>query len=112
MYKIGNTNDFFPVRGVSQSKRENLALNPSYFKIDDRSFGDHVNFLVEYSKSLSFFNEQNRYEGSWEEFFANDPTIKLVQLLNIDISGLQEEFNNSFVAVSYTHLTLPTTPYV
>lgn len=104
MYDVKNTNRFFSVRGVSQSDRINAALLPDYFKIEDRNINDLVSFLIKYSELLTYFNEQNNYDGNWESFFKNDPTISLISLAGIETQKLQMFFKQHYgIATNSNH---------
>ena len=45
-------------------------------------------------------------------FYDKNPVGRLVTRVTTDVDALNEMFTSGVVSVSYTHLTLPTTPYV
>ena len=67
---------------------------------DDR---DEVEEIIE-EKKVEEIIEQPKYESSASGIYAGPAVRKLAREFGIDL--------NQIIAVSYTHLTLPTTPYV
>ncbi|MGA1870245.1 MAG: baseplate J/gp47 family protein [bacterium] len=76
--------------GTSQHDKLIPALQPEYVSVEERSIVDLLRYAREYAKKLSFYNEENKVEGSWSSFldflddeeeiakfaeFAKDPDI-------------------------------------
>ena len=50
--------------GISQAERYPLALQPDYFKIDERDMDDMLRFVVELSKHFNYYNLNNQIEAT------------------------------------------------
>lgn len=61
--------------GVNQSGRLLPALEPSYIVPDERSLLDLVQFTLDYSDAVSYFDLQNRRLGTWRPFLLDDPVF-------------------------------------
>ena len=65
--------DFLPFRrGTSQQERQNKALAPDYFQVDERSLKDLLEFAQQYAQSLLFYNERLEAEGDWGPFLEGN----------------------------------------
>jgi hypothetical protein len=78
--------------GTSQKERLTKALLPENAKIDDRKIEDILAFATEYSKLINYYNTENRPEGDWSCFYANDPCIQLALLATIDTDSIEAAF--------------------
>ena len=78
--------------GVSQKERYNHFLNPDYFKIDEFDFKQFIVFIASYSKGLAYFNDQNKMDGDWGDFFEKDPTLSLLRLTTLDTKQLKSNY--------------------
>ncbi|MCK9155242.1 MAG: baseplate J/gp47 family protein [Paludibacteraceae bacterium] len=58
-------------KGTSQQDRYPKALDPDYYKIDERSFEDLVARTAEFSKMVKYYDSSNHENGSWKEFFED-----------------------------------------
>jgi hypothetical protein len=58
--------------GTSQQVRIKATLQPDYVLVDERFMRDSLKFLLQYSKNLPYFNEQDKEEGTWRDFFPSD----------------------------------------
>ncbi|MEM7105405.1 MAG: baseplate J/gp47 family protein [Bacteroidota bacterium] len=77
----------FPLReGTSQDKRLVQALDTDHVKVDERSIADFLVFAQKYAHHLTFYNAENKADGSWEEFLKNDVSylLSLIAVENID----------------------------
>ena len=66
--------------------------------------------VVEVGAILGSVTQSGEVKKTKKEIFQ--PKKKIEKSLEIDESSGPDLFNNNVVTVSYTHLTLPTTPYV
>ena len=69
---------------VSRASRLRKKLLPNHFKIDDKTLQDFSYFALNYGKSISYFNENNRPDGDWAVFYRNDSTISLFFLQSLE----------------------------
>jgi hypothetical protein len=66
--------------GTSQQQRILKALLPGYVAVDERDIDDLKSFVTNFAKEIWFFNDKNKTDGNWENFFKNkslDTTYKL-----------------------------------
>ncbi|RFM33312.1 hypothetical protein [Chitinophaga silvisoli] len=80
--------------GVTQSERYLPALHPSYVKIDDRSTGDLLMELMEFSKQIRYYDLNNDEQGHWEEFLQHDLRIELEYISRLDFGAFQTAQQN------------------
>ena len=87
-----------------------LMMPPAYYKYDDEgvySFYANIVQKVPESKIILYnFEKLSGYK------FSPQIVEKLVKNFPQQIVGVKDSTCNLYEAVSYTHLTLPTTPYV
>ena len=57
--------------GTSQAGRKQLALDPDYVSVDERSPQDLLKFAQAYAKSLKYFDENNLEAGDWSTFLPD-----------------------------------------
>lgn len=55
--------------GVSQQQRLTKALLPEYVAVDERKIEELKAFVVEFSRELHFYGDNNETNGHWSEFF-------------------------------------------
>ena len=69
--------------GSSQTGRTRAALDPSYFKVDERDTGDLLLIAKRYSEHIRYYNGQNVADGDWVPFFSTDLSVILAGLSGI-----------------------------
>ena len=89
----------FKNTGTSQFKRMFEALKADYIKIDEKKFEDQLVFTSKLSRSLNFYNEQNKIEGDWSHFFS-DETVVLATILDADPSEIEKKFDTYIRKIS------------
>ncbi|KZS39755.1 hypothetical protein AWE51_08885 [Aquimarina aggregata] len=80
-------------KGTSQKYRNNTSLNPNYISIDERSMLDLVQFTIDYSENINYYNLDNKIAGDWKPFFLNDPAfiIAMIAATNINTFKINNE---------------------
>ena len=88
--------------GTSQQQRFPKALDPTYAKVDERSFNELLLLIKKYAAEIQYFNEKNEPNGSWEEFFKYNiaTLISKIGAYNYEsilhtFSNLKEDINNN-----------------
>ena len=61
--------------GTSQKQRQLTALDPAYVLIDERTLQDFLVFARDFARQVYYFNDDNKIEGDWEEFWAYDISV-------------------------------------
>jgi len=84
--------DYFDRQMMSQDNRLHEALRPSYFKIDDRTLADHLAYIAEYAQEVLFYDVKNKKAGTWEDFFLNDITVLLSNILSTNLNEIDNEY--------------------
>jgi hypothetical protein len=74
--------------GLSHFERDSECLNPDYFSIDEMDLDQFIHFVSNYSRLLSFYNDQNKLQGDWSTFFVQDPTFAVLRLSTIKTKEL------------------------
>ncbi|MBI1227583.1 MAG: hypothetical protein GC192_20285 [Bacteroidetes bacterium] len=63
--------------GTSQTERMQSALHPDFVKLVEHGPADWMVFAKRLAANLHFFNSDNVDAGTWELFFAKDPSVLL-----------------------------------
>lgn len=79
--------------GLSRDKRALKALDPGYFKPDERSTADLLRLAYRYSSTLQYYNSNNKPDGDWSYFFENDLSCAAARAGGKDPSALRELFS-------------------
>ncbi len=58
-------------KGTYRHERFPKALNPDYFKLDERTSGDIVKQTAILASCIKYYNEQHLEDGNWEAFFED-----------------------------------------
>ncbi|MBE16826.1 MAG: hypothetical protein CL867_11315 [Cytophagaceae bacterium] len=72
-------------KGVSRKSRENKALRPEYFAVEERSILDKMLFSLAFAKDVNYYNSQNEKEGDWFSFFDKDAAFAVAKIINAPI---------------------------
>src|SRR5690606_12759477 len=94
---MGNCNSILSIHsgmGTTQSNRVNPALDPAYFRLDERNEQDFILFVQKLSQYVTFYNEFNIPVGTWAEFFGRESTSILILIANWNIELLQDSSEN------------------
>lgn len=68
--------DFLRFRdGTSQERRISRALDPGYFKLDERSLEDLIVFAQRFAKTLNYYDRNNQITGDWSTFLESHPSL-------------------------------------
>lgn len=79
-------------RGISRLTMKNDALSPNYFKADERSLFDMMNYVSEFSKHVQFINLDNEQEGNWRPFFESNIAFLLAEIAGFDPKAFEQKF--------------------
>src|SRR5690554_1546762 len=80
-------------KGTSRKLRKNKALNPEYISIDERSLLDLVQFTLNFSQNLNFYNFHNKVIDNWKAFLLNDSAFVLATIASTDTGQFKTDFN-------------------
>jgi hypothetical protein len=81
-------------KGTSQKLRKNKVLNPEYISIDERSMLDLVQFTLNFSQNLNFYNFHNKVVDNWKNFLLHDSAFVLATIASTDTGNFEKEFNS------------------
>ncbi|MEI8113464.1 MAG: hypothetical protein WCI54_07540, partial [Bacteroidia bacterium] len=81
-------------KGTSQKSRKNIALREDYIAIDERSLLDMVQFTLDFSQNVNFYNLQNIVidNSGWKSFLLNDSAFIIAMIATTNIP--QYKINN------------------
>jgi hypothetical protein len=91
MYNLQSTTTILN-NGLSQGKRFAELLSPDCFHIDEFDTASFIAFISTYSKSLTYYNENNKVSGDWASFFERDSTLALLRLSSLNTNKLRATF--------------------
>lgn len=78
--------------GISQAERWFDTLVPEYVSIDSREIPDFIKFITDLSEKVYYYNLHNEVDGTWADFFSEDPNILAVLISRFNLQGIIEEF--------------------
>ncbi len=79
-------------KGTSQKSRKNIALNPESISIDERSMLDLVQFTLNFSQNLNFYNFHNKVVDNWKSFLLNDSAFILASIASANTGKFKKDF--------------------
>ena len=88
--------------GRSQALRRVAALSPDYVEIDERSTGELLDFLYQYSKIVYYYNRKNQVEGDWRVFFELSCPFQIAIISKLNTDVLWKDYNNTSNAYLYS----------
>ena len=71
-----NQLDNFKSNGSSVLNRYSRYLQNDFFRIDERSLSDLLNFIQDFSANIQFVNNDNEPDGDWSDFFNQKCTSR------------------------------------
>jgi hypothetical protein len=80
-------------KGTSRKLRKNIALNPESISIDERSMLDLVQFTLNFSQNLNFYNYHNKVVDNWKSFLLNDSAFILASIASTETGKFKKKFN-------------------
>lgn len=92
MKGLVDRNRHLKTEGTSQRSRYLAALEADYFRVDERSTEDIIEFVLQYAGMINFFDGENKPSGDWRAFFENDITIKLIRISAFDSSITEKAY--------------------
>lgn len=87
-----NTGSYI-TEGLSRKDRYFSTLSPNYFQIDERSVDDLLIFITELSFEYNFFDEDNKLNGNWQDFFLSDTNLVLRIFQHFDFKKYYLEYS-------------------
>lgn len=75
------------IDGMTQDERRIKALDPGYVKIDDRKISDFLKFMSDFAGQVNFYNEKDKIEGDWQDFFKSDKNILILLITQFDLTS-------------------------
>ncbi len=100
MKPLDNRNNNRDIRATSRADRSHAALRPAYFRVDERTPQDLVEFAAKYFRLIAFHNSQGRIDGDWSPFFENDPVVALFLIRSYTAKGLRKKYAQFFRKLS------------
>jgi hypothetical protein len=79
--------------GASREDRLNYALDPEFFKIDNRGLNDFADFAVKFGELLNYYNGENNIDGDWSTFFKDDESFILIQINAFNLSRFESKLH-------------------
>jgi hypothetical protein len=74
---------------AAEAVRAAKALEPGYFRPDERSFSDLLKFLNRLSRHIRYHDLDNRPDGDWHEFFMSDEVFLLADIDSFPLEELE-----------------------
>ncbi|MEL6867144.1 MAG: hypothetical protein AAFP19_22155, partial [Bacteroidota bacterium] len=81
--------------GTSQAQRILAALDPAYFKIDERSPADLIAFAYQFARLLNYYDGHNSVYGDWQAFFESDDTTMLAIIATTENQPIFENYKTA-----------------
>ena len=80
------------IDGMTLDERRIKALDPGYIKIDDRKISDFLKFMSDFASQVNFYNEKDKIEGDWQDFFKSDKNILILLITQFDLTSYLIQF--------------------
>ncbi len=87
-------------KGVSQFERMPEALEPGYFKTDERELPELMSYVADFSKIVTYYNSTNVKDGNWSSFFAANEVFQLASLATINSEEIKKKLNRLLAKLS------------
>ncbi len=81
--------------GLQHKDRIKPALDGTYFKVDENTLDDLINFSIKFSRLINFYNLENNLEGDASVILEDNIEVLIIQISSIDIAKLNEHFEES-----------------
>ncbi|AKC70819.1 baseplate J/gp47 family protein [Pandoraea oxalativorans] len=78
--------------GTSQAMRALPPLQDGYFHLDEMTFHELLDVVVEFAALVRFHNAEDKPDGDWSPFFRADETVVMSRILAFDLSRETERF--------------------
>lgn len=78
-------------KGTSQKSRKNIALRNDYISIDERSTLDMMQFTLDFSQIVNFYNLQEKVIDNWKSFLLNDSAFVNALIATTDINKYKSD---------------------
>lgn len=72
-----------------RSDRSPPALAPGYARVDERSLADLLDFAVKVAPLFGYFGPDDTRDGTFGDFFLNDPAMVLGAIVALDLDELE-----------------------
>ncbi|WP_305661757.1 hypothetical protein [Daejeonella sp.] len=72
---------------MTQDERRIKALDPGYVKIDDRKISDFLKFMSDFAGQVNFYNEKDKIDSDWQDFFTSDKSILILLITKFDLTS-------------------------
>ena len=87
-----NQLDNFKSNGSSVLNRYSRYLQKDFFRIDERSLSDLLNFIQDFSANIQFVNNDNEPEGDWSDFFNQNLAFQIASIEAFDTNSLNKRY--------------------
>lgn len=67
-------------------------LNPSSIKVDERDMAQQLVFTADYARLINYYDQHNRQNGHWRNFFLKDPMILMAVISRIDYQSIHQQY--------------------
>lgn len=78
--------------GAARGDRASVALEESFFRVDELSFEELLAMGAALSDEVSFYNLRNRKDGTWQRLFANDAASVAAMILGFKEDLYEQRF--------------------
>ncbi|MCI3207993.1 MULTISPECIES: hypothetical protein [Pandoraea] len=78
--------------GTSQAMRALPPLQDGYFRLDEMTFHELLDIVVEFASLVRFHNGNDEPQGDWSPFFRADETVVMSRILAFDLTRETERF--------------------
>jgi hypothetical protein len=75
--------------GANQGQRRLPALDPAFFRVDERDTADLILFAGRFSRHLNYYAADNTLDGDWLPFFSTDIAAILAALSELPVEAFQ-----------------------
>ena len=81
---------------LSQKDRKLPELDIHYVYPNELTNEELINYCFKFSRFLNYYNEENKIEGNWQEFYGSNFSIILSLLDQVDFYSYRKQFKQIF----------------
>ena len=84
---------------LTQINRKLPELDVNYVHPIEMNSEDLINYSFKYAQFLNYFNNENKIDGNWQEFYGSSFTVILSILEQVDFYAYREKFKLIFESI-------------
>ncbi len=89
--------------GTNQNERKGFVIHDDFLNIDELTFEQLVCYATDLAKNIPFFSLNNVPNGTWNDIFTEDEIVVICEIVVLDISAYEKDFNSTLRGDFYSN---------